>query len=155
MFTRRRAAGAAAAILAALALTGCQKPVPEVTALADGAFVQIPASVFCFGGQKYTGPGSCREAKVTRTVTVRPSSPVSLEVPQEVRQHGWYVRLVGQNGQVTPGPIQKDSSYFKLSADFGQANTLDLQVVALPAGDAASGQPSGIWELHLRNRDVG
>jgi hypothetical protein len=153
MLTRRRA-GATAALLAALALTGCQKPVPEVTALADGEFVQIPASMFCFDGARYTGPGSCREAKSAQSVTVRPGSPVSVEVPQEIREHGWYVRVVGANGQITPGPIQKDSSYFKLSADFGQASVLNLQVVALPSGTVGDGQPSGIWELHLRNRDA-
>jgi hypothetical protein len=86
---------------------------------------------------------------------VHAGAPVAIEVPQEVRDRGWYVRVVDTKGQVLPSHIQHDKSYFRLSADFGGTTRMKLQVVALPASDnAASGQPSGVWEFNLVNADA-
>lgn len=151
----RRTAALAAAALALGFLAGCEKPVPEVGALAGGEFSQATASLWCFDGQAYLAAGDCRENKQQPTrVKVRPGAPVAIEVPHDVKDRGWFVRVVDGQNQVAAGPIQKDKSYFTLAADFQQGNTMQIQVVALPPGPG-KGETSGFWEFALVNADAG
>jgi hypothetical protein len=152
--TSRRLLAAALAALGLGLLAGCQKPLPEVGAFADNEYARATASLWCFEGQAYTAPGACRENPHARTeVKVRPGGPVGVEVPAEVRERGWFVRVVDGKNQVAAGPIQKDKSYFRLSADFARGNTMTVQIVALPQG-TNQGETSGVWEFELVNADA-
>jgi hypothetical protein len=147
-------ATAAAGVLALGSLAGCEKPLPEVGALAGGEFAHATASLWCFEGDAYLAAGDCRENKQSPTrLTVRPGAPVAVEVPKVVRERGWFVRVVDAEDKVAAGPIQKDRSYFTLAADFQQGNTMQIQVVALPQGPN-QGETSGFWEFSLLNADA-
>ena len=147
-------ASLAAAALSLGALAGCEKPVPEVGALAGGEFAQAEASLFCFEGEAYRQVGDCREHRRTPTkLSVRPGAAVAVEVPKVVKDRGWFVRVVDGASKVGAGPIQKDKSYFTLAADFSQGNTMQIQVVALPDGPG-KGETSGFWEFALINADA-
>jgi hypothetical protein len=144
----------ATAVLGLGLLTGCEKPLPEVGALAGGEFAKTTATLWCFEGQAYTAAGKCRENKHTPTrLKVRPGAPVAVEVPADVKDRGWFVRIVDGKNQVAAGPIQKDKTYFTLAADFQQGNTMSIQVVALPQGPG-EGETSGFWEFALVNADA-
>jgi hypothetical protein len=150
----RRTSALVAAVLSLGLLAGCEKPAPEVGALASGDFHLAHASLWCFEGQAYRNAGDCREDKQTPTkLSVRPGAPVAIEVPHDVKERGWFVRVVDGQNEVAAGPIQKDKSYFTLSADFQRGNTMNIQVVALPQG-AGQGETSGFWEFALVNADA-
>jgi hypothetical protein len=150
----RRTAALAAAVLGLGLLAGCEKPLPEVGAFAGGKFTQAKASLWCFEGEAYLAAGDCRENKQRPTkVKVRPGAPVAVEVPADVKERGWFVRVVDGQNQVAAGPIQKDKSYFTLAADFQRGNTMQIQVVALPPGPG-KGETSGFWEFALVNADA-
>ncbi len=152
MLARRTATLAAAALGLGL-LAGCERPLPEVGAYADGEFFQAGAALWCFEGQAYLAAGSCREEDESPTrVDVRNGAMVMIEVPQQVKERGWFVRIV--DGQtVVPGPVQKDKSVFRISPSFPEKGTIELQVVALPEGPGM-GETSGFWEFTLVDADV-
>lgn len=144
----------ATAVLGLALLTGCEKPVPEVGALAGGKFATTSATLWCFEGQAYTASGECHENKHTpKRLKVRPGGAVAVEVPHDVKDRGWFVRIVDGKNQVAAGPIQQDKTYFTLAADFQQGNTMQIQVVALPQGPN-EGETSGFWEFALVNADA-
>lgn len=155
MISRRPAVAMAAAALGLGLLAGCEKPTPEVSANSGGDFVQAEATLYCFEGQVYaTGGHTCREeVQSPPSLTVRPGEQVAIEVPKDIRERGWFVRIVTGDQKVSPGPIQKDRTYFTFSADFSSGNALGVQVVALPASPNA-GEISGVWEISLLNGDA-
>ncbi|NUS73100.1 MAG: hypothetical protein HOQ05_06795 [Corynebacteriales bacterium] len=162
MFSRRlRLSFAALGLVALGALTACDKPTPVAGIVAGGKYVNAEATIWCFGDDVYTGPGSCSERQIkTPRVKVRGGEQVSVEVPKEVADKGWYVAVATEPAgeekeenepQFQRGPVQEDSTYFSFTVpQFESTPMIPVQVIALGEGDTNT----GIWQFLLVNSEI-
>lgn len=172
--TPRRLLALALAVVAVVALAGCQQPAPKIRLLAGGDYFDAGARVWCFPGQRFTGPGSCAERTPdSPRLTVAQGQQIGVEVPREVAKRGWYVSIAVAAGDATAGgtgteknsgaennsaepqfqrgAVQRDNSYFSFTVpNFGGNNAISVQVIALGSGD----RNSGLWQFILLNRDA-
>lgn len=89
-------AGAAATLLAA-----CDKPLPEVTVLANDTVTRLPAARYCFDAQH------CRKATDTATpIKADAGSKINIDVPKSVASQAWIVTAYTLDESNKATPIQ-------------------------------------------------
>jgi len=93
----RRTAATTTALLASLALAGCEKPTPPVTVYSSGTAVDTRASLWCFEGQ--TIEEGCRETDVPVAQVPVKNGNFTINVDSEVAHRGWYVEVNEQQSQ--------------------------------------------------------
>jgi hypothetical protein len=92
----RRTAATTTALLATLALAGCDKPTPPVTFYSSGTAVDTRASLWCF---ELEDPESCREDELAVPQLPVRNGQLSVNVTTEIAERGWYVSAGGQQAQ--------------------------------------------------------
>ena len=92
----RRTAATTTALLATLALAGCEKPSPPVTFCSSGTAVDTRATLWCF---EAADEASCREDQLAVPQLPVRNGQLSINVTSEIAERGWYVAAGGQQAQ--------------------------------------------------------
>lgn len=149
---RRRPAAALGAVVALVALTGCEKPTPTVTLHSGSRTIHDDAFSYCFSGQdpaKEPGtPGACRYDTASRTakvLQVRPGDEVLVDVDKDLADAGWYVVLRGRQGKQSRLATQQEH-VTSFVPDFSASPTITVEVQKLqsPSDTAKS---VGVWQF--------
>lgn len=146
MTPRRRVLAAASAAVAALGLTGCEKPLPIVT-VQSGTTVEVAeARSWCFG----EAPGEkCVQGEQAATeLEAKPGQIVSVDVSKEVADRGWVLRQeVAGSPQQSGAYEPRDDHYFTITMP---PVPVQLTITALDGNKKADGtydttQETGSW----------
>ena len=146
---RSRRALVAVLGLAAVVLTACQKPAPQITVEGDGTVVTIAPSTYCFDASH------CRKSALDLpALTVGPDQKVIVDVPHEVMANGWRVdaRSLQDITKVlgSSGPIQNSHS-FRVAGSSGGGAPFIVQVSELDGG-----KPDGsVWSFVVKVSQTG
>lgn len=136
----RRTAAMTSALLATLALAGCEKPTPPVTFYSSGTAVDLRASSWCFEpGDRET----CRDdGTAVPRLPVR-NGQVAVNVTGEIAERGWYVSSEGSQ----QAPVFEEYTVFRgLGQIPEEGATIDLVVTDGPEGD---GSETGRYRVEL------
>ncbi|HEV7625830.1 MAG TPA: DUF2771 domain-containing protein [Streptomyces sp.] len=145
-----------AASLGLLALTGCQKPSPLVTATVNSETVTAEAA--CYDEGK-TLPGEdakkCLGEEAEKTVKLGPGDKFRLGVEPDTAESGWLF-VVG-NRPALSGTVKKtyytfdgDSLFREQTQDGGTTTRKSVKASVVQMKD---GQFKGIWHFELRKTD--
>lgn len=151
MTARRRLLTAASAILALLAVAGCQKPAPLVTVVSGGRSVYSEASTFCFEQGQTLAAGDCAvRSPGLHRLEVRQGERIGIDVDKELVERGWQLELVDP---ADPERTQASSTitdhYFPFTAPgIAPGGALVLTVRTVDEANA----PTGEWQFELVNR---
>ena len=141
---RSRATALALAVLAAPALSGCEKPKPGITVQAGNAHERVAAGCWSFEEASPVRLDECaRPAGLT--LPVAPGEPINISVDDPVAEARWIATVNGR--RLTPEPLEGRHYRFAV-AEADLARPLLLQVIA--GSDAASAR--GLWSLTLERR---
>jgi hypothetical protein len=145
---------AALLVLAAVALTGCEKPPPYASVFTDGRTESGQASAWCFGSGSAAeiplaadctqGPRLAGAAKVTA------GHAVAIDVPTSATKDGWAATLLTNTGNLTLVPgISGKKSYVRFTVPTGvSVNTYVLEVIALRSNRNVA-DARGVWRFRL------
>jgi hypothetical protein len=144
------------ATVSLLAATGCERPTPIVSFVADGVFVHTEAARYC----RRHDP--CRAySRRKPMLKVNLQSSIGIDVPRNVADDGWYVEIADR------GRTDISHSHYRaLPANslFQGPGDITLTVVKVQKGDkdqqtTATGQPAGPapqrrgeWTVTLRGK---
>jgi hypothetical protein len=147
---RRRLLAAVSAGVAALALTGCERPAPIVTVVSGTNSEWKEADVWCFEGQSFEAGDCAQRAEGPTRLDVKPGEQVGVDVSKSVVERGWVVELSSPDGQQEPQQSQvfEDQHYFAFTAPSAGPQGLRLTVRAV-GEQGESGPPSGVWTFDL------
>ena len=136
--------------VAALALTGCEKPAPIVTVVSGTTSEWKEADVYCFEGQSLTDDQCVQRAEEPTRIEVSPGDRVGVDVDEDVVERGWYLELggAGGEGEVQASDIQLERHYFAFTAPALGPDGLRLTVKAV-GEDGPRGPHSGEWVFEL------
>jgi len=148
----RRTAATTTALLATLALSGCEKPTPWVTLYSSGDTVKSRATIWCFEGQSIEAR-DCREGDGTVTeVPVASASQVAVDVDRELLHRGFSVVVVDpQSGQEQQLNAPQFEHYFTFDLPAGfqvPEEGLPVQVRA-HGGEEDPAAVTGVYEFAL------
>jgi hypothetical protein len=114
-----------AGLLGLLAVSGCQRPLPEVTVTAGAKSVSAQPTRYCYAGQS-AEKNNCRGTnQATNEIKVAATSAISIDVPPSVAKNGWYVVINNQRNQE---PLHRHYIRVPLDASGLQKGRLDFQV---------------------------
>lgn len=83
---RRLATAVAGVTLLCGVLTACERPVPDLTVLADRVVTRVSPATYCFDS------ASCRTGTSTaKSVSATPGSTILVDVPRDVADGRWVV----------------------------------------------------------------
>ena len=137
----RPAAVLAAAGLAAMLLTACDKPAPKITVLGGGKVATVSPSTYCFDADH------CRPSRGVDfpSLTTAADEKVLIDVPEQVAQRGWVVSALTLDGKTrlaSSGAIHNSHTY-RVPSGVNSGNPFVVQVNEL-AGSVPSGS---VWSL--------
>lgn len=113
-------------VAAAVGLSGCQKPLPEVTLVVGGTSVSAEAGQYCEKGQSVAA-GNCRHGDLsTHVVRTHGATSIGVDVPSRVADRGWYLVVNGQ--RANQRPLKRTFVRLPVDASGLQTGGLDLQV---------------------------
>ncbi|MCW2726004.1 MAG: hypothetical protein JWN35_2925 [Frankiales bacterium] len=150
MTARSRLFAGLSVAVAMVALTGCQKPTPLVSAVSGSTFVHTDAVLFCFDGQT-TQKQNCRVAsnKTPTVLNVKAGQPVGIDVAKDIAENGWVVVLPSADGNPANdrSSNKQDSHYFSFTPQF-QSGPLKVEVRMLDKG-RTNAPTIGDWQFVL------
>ncbi len=139
--------------LGLLALSGCEKPSPLVTATVNSETVTAEAACHADEGSL---PGAeakkCLGEKAEKTVEVGPGDKFRLGVEPDMAETGWL--FIIDNRPVLPGTSKKTyytfngDSLFQQQGQNGQATTKESVKATVVQMD--DGEFKGVWHLKLK-----
>jgi hypothetical protein len=147
---RRRLLAAVTAGLAAVTLTGCERPAPIVTVVSGMNSEWKEADVFCFEGQSLEQDSCVQRAEGPVRVPVTPGERVGIDVSKAVKDRGWFIELSAPGGQEEPQRSEAfiDQHYFGFTAP--QPGEAGLRLTVRSFGeDGPDGPPGGEWTFDL------
>lgn len=124
-----RPVAACLAAVAALVLSGCQKPTPLVSLVSGTRTVHSGAAIYCFEGQSAQAQ-NCRTGSTQPTVLkVKPGAQVGVDVAKKLADAGWVVVLPGDDQDPTndQASAPQTGHYFAFTPQF-QNGPLRLEV---------------------------
>lgn len=149
----RRLLAVTPAVAALLLTTGCQKPTPGITLVADGRSVHGEALAYCEGDKKLETGKECPGSRTTPLVLkVRNGDTVGIDVDKELSDSGWYVVDADARTRYS----YQTTHYSTFVADFssrpvpGIINLQVLQVKKVPASDQDVPTLVGQWKIVLQ-----
>src|SRR3712207_2544714 len=132
----RRIVATVPALIALVAVTGCEKPTPLVTVGSGGSTVHREATVYCGEGENLQQDNCTRSTEEVAQVEVTLGDPVAVDVDGDLVESGWYI-AVGENRTQT-----LKEHYFRFtpgSGDFGQQGQIELQIRKVGADETGPG----------------
>ncbi len=147
---RRSRLGAVATVaVAAVTLSACTKPIPEITVYGDGHSLNV-------GAARYTFPNGKEHVRITDygrapTLRVQPGSDLLVDVPRELATNAWVVAAftLDPTGKATPlagaGSAVHDTHSARLTAPPSSISDYFLQVVELRGSKQTGG-----WIVHVK-----
>jgi hypothetical protein len=131
----------ALALLALVAVTGCEKPAPQITVASSGRVINVDASRYCFD--------ACRDhTAAAKSIRVRGNTTVSFDVPKRVARKGWILVFQDQPQFTEP---RKESHYSLSIPSIAQSQPLDVSIVEAGKGQTAA--PTGVWKMQFLVRE--
>lgn len=149
----RRLLSALTAGVAALSLTGCERPAPIVTVVSGTTSEWKEADVYCFEGQSLPEGNCAQRAEGTTVLEVEAGQQVGIDVSKAVLEQGWFIELappgaVGEEAQAQQSDVLEDQHYFAFTAPAIGPEGLRLTVRTL-GEQGGGGPPSGEWTFDL------
>ncbi len=139
----RRTAATIPALLATLALTGCDKPTPIVTVYSSGTAADAHASVWCFDVQQ--SEDQCRQADLAVPQVPVRSGSLSINVDSELADRGWWFQ---QAGQPTETPRVQFGEYLVIPGVQLPPDGIGLEIV-VGDGSETGGRQTGLYRVQL------
>jgi hypothetical protein len=139
----RRTTATTTALLATLALAGCEKPTPFVTVYSSGTAADTKASVWCFEGQETEE--ECRQADIEPPQVPVKSGSLSINVDSEIAERGWWFQ---QEGQPAEAPRVQFGEYLVVPGVQLPPDGIALEIVA-GDGSEAGGRQTGLYRFQL------
>jgi hypothetical protein len=96
-----RAGALAAAAVAAVLLSACDKPIPEITLLSGSTVSQVAATSYCFNSNQR----NCHVTSAVPRITATSSSTIMVTVPRSVAESPWIVSAFRLDDQGTRTPL--------------------------------------------------
>jgi hypothetical protein len=148
--TARRLAATLSAVAAVAALTGCERPAPIVTVVSGTHSEWKEADAYCFDAGQSLEQGRCpvRDDEPVR-IPVDGPGVVGIDVSKDVVERGWFVELVGPNGQPERSQVFVDRHYFPLNLSQGLPPDGLLLTVRSVGGGADPEAATGEWTFQL------
>lgn len=147
MTARRRLFVAVMAGLAAVALTGCERPAPIVTVVSGMNSEWKEADLFCFEGQSLAQENCASRSEGPVQIPVMAGERVGIDVSKGVRDRGWFFELARLSDleQTQPVEVPEDSAYFSFPVP-----EAGLRLTVRSFGETGpGGPPSGEWTFDL------
>ncbi|MEO6712584.1 MAG: DUF2771 family protein [Mycobacteriales bacterium] len=133
----RRYVPAAAAVLAMVSVTACEKPAPHITVFSSGRVINVDAGRYCFD--------ECTEhAPPTKSIRVRRNSVIGIDVPKRVAEKSWILQV----GEEVLFTAPRKESHYALNVPNLPAGALPVTIVEV--GDGLQGKPTGAWQFEFR-----
>lgn len=145
MTARRRLLAAVTAGIAAVTLTGCERPAPIVTVVAGMHSEWKEADLFCFEGQSQEQENCVQRAEGPVEIRVTPGQRVGVDVSKAVKDSGWLIELSGASEQPQQTPVFEDKHYYGFSAPGVGPEGATLTVKSVGEDGAAGGE----WVFRL------
>lgn len=152
-----RIAAAAVVLAAGGGLAACQQPSPLATVSAGATFATVDAMAYCATAEPGGQIDGCRTTGAKpRAIRVPAGTAVGVQIPVEVRQLPWVVRVIGvtASGKTKPTAKAQDSqplfgrSYISLTPSFTDTNSLLVEILSLNAV-ASRAVPVARWQIVL------
>ena len=138
------------ACLAALTLTGCEKPAPSATVFSGTTSTYREAACWAFDDTSIDANACAQDVlekaasgATVGTVPIFPGDVIGISVDPAVADAGWTPRIGGQS--LTQEPLT--TTYFRFTYPDLQPISTDGLSLEIVAGDAAS--TKGIWLFQI------
>ena len=127
-----RLIGAALAVSGAFVLSGCEKPLPNIT-VQDGAHATtVTPSTYCFDATH------CRSSTHLDlpVITASVDDKILVDVPRDLVDKGWAVQAVSLDGKkaFAVSPIIRDSHSYRVASNVAAGRNFIVQVRQLQGG---------------------
>ncbi|MYS85395.1 hypothetical protein [Embleya scabrispora] len=152
MKTRRPAALAGAAVLGALALTGCNidKPTPLVTLVSGSTSVHSEAECYKDDGtiDEAKVEGCLNETKV-KTISVDEGNSFSVGVDRKIADSGWLLLF---DGKPQTQSVIKSTYYSDIRLKYGSPEKGDEPIVVQVVQPDGEKGYRGIWSFKVKKK---